>query len=70
MTEQRYPADLIISAQDFAECGWKGILADEASEGYSLMWQAFSAAAHKASEDNRPSHGNRKRQGCGGKNDN
>lgn len=57
MSNQRYSADLIVTTQDFAECGWKGGLADEEREGYSSMWQAFSSAAHKASEDNRPSHG-------------
>ena len=57
MSNQRYSADLIVTTQDFAECGWKGVLADEEREGYSSMWQAFSSAARKASEDNRTSHG-------------
>jgi len=57
MSDQRYSADLIVTTQDFAECGWKGVLADEEREGYSSMWQAFSSAARKPSEDNRPSHG-------------
>lgn len=57
MSDQRYAADLIVTAQDFTECGWKNSLADEEREGYSSMWQAFSSAARKASEDNRPSHG-------------
>lgn len=57
MSDQRYSADLIVTAQDFAECGWQISLADGEREGYSSMWQAFSSAARKASEDNRPSHG-------------
>ena len=57
MSDQRYSADLIVTAQDFTECDWKSSLADEEREGYSSMWQAFSSAARKASEDNRPSHG-------------
>jgi hypothetical protein len=57
MSDQRYSADLIVTAQDCTECGWKSSLADEECEGYSSMWQAFSSAARKASEDNRPSHG-------------
>ncbi|RQT77217.1 DUF4209 domain-containing protein [Burkholderia cepacia] len=57
MSDQRYSADLIVTAQDFTECGWKSSLADEEREGYFSMWQAFSSAAREASEDNRPSHG-------------
>ncbi|ELP1299445.1 DUF4209 domain-containing protein [Pseudomonas aeruginosa] len=57
MSDQRYSADLIITEQDFAECNWKSALANEEREGYSSMWQAFSSAARKASEDDRPSHG-------------
>lgn len=57
MSDQRYSANLIVKAQDFVECGWKILLADGKREGYSSMWQAFSSAARKVSEDNRPSHG-------------
>lgn len=57
MNDQRYSTDLTVGAQDFAECGWKILLTDEEREGYSSMWQAFSSAARKASEDNRSSHG-------------
>lgn len=57
MSDQRYSADLIVTAQDFAECGWTNTLANEEREGYPSMWQAFSSAARKASEDNRSSHG-------------
>ena len=57
MSDQRYSADLIVTAQDFAECGGQISLANGEREGYSSMWQAFSSAARKASEDNRPSHG-------------
>lgn len=57
MTAYRYPSDLIVTAQDFTECGWTSTLANEECEGYPSMWQAFSSAARKVSEDNRPSHG-------------
>lgn len=57
MTDRRYAIDLIVTAQDFVECDWKSSLADIEREGYSAMWQAFSSAARKASEDNRLSHG-------------
>ena len=57
MSDQRYSADLIVTEQDFAECGWQISLADGERESYSSMWQAFSSAARNESEDNRPSHG-------------
>ena len=57
MTADRYPSDLIVTAQDFTECDWTSTLANEEREGYPSMWQAFSSAARKVSEDNRPSHG-------------
>lgn len=57
MTDQRYSVDLIVTAQDLVECGWKSSLGDEEREGYSSMWQAFSNAARKASEDDRLPHG-------------
>ncbi|WP_296508440.1 DUF4209 domain-containing protein [Rhodoferax sp.] len=57
MTDRRYAIDLIVTAQDFVECDWKSSLAEIEREGYSAMWQAFSSAARKASEDNRLSHG-------------
>ena len=57
MSDQRYSTDLIVTAQDFTECGWTNTLANEEREGYPSMWQAFSSAARKASEDNRSSHG-------------
>jgi hypothetical protein len=34
MSDQRYSADLIVTAQDFAECSWKNALANEEREGY------------------------------------
>jgi len=51
MSEQRYPADLTISAQDFTNSGWKGVLAQSSRDGYPSMWQAFSAAAHTAMDE-------------------
>lgn len=57
MSGERYPSDLVITAQDFAECGWKDVLSTTSREGYSSMWQAFSAAARKAMEEGRQGHG-------------
>ncbi|VVP44845.1 hypothetical protein PS865_05058 [Pseudomonas fluorescens] len=55
MSDQRYPTDLIVTAQDFTGCDWKNTLASQEREGYSLMWHAFSSAGRKASEGDRPS---------------
>lgn len=57
MTTERYPADLVVTVQDFADCGWKAVLTSTTREGYSSMWQAFSAAARQAIEEGRQSHG-------------
>ena len=48
MSDQRYSADLVITAQDFAECNWKSTLASVEGEGYRLIpldtetWIRFS----------------------------
>lgn len=57
MTDQRYPADLVVSAQDFNDCGWKGVIDQAAREGYPAMWQALSAAARSAMDEDRKQHG-------------
>lgn len=57
MTDIRYPTDLVVTAQDFIESGWKEILNQTARGDYSAMWQGFSAAARKASEEGRSEHG-------------
>lgn len=57
MSADRYPADLNITAKDFAECGWKEVLSGTAREGYSSMWQALSGAARQAIEQGRMTQG-------------
>lgn len=57
MTNQRYPEDLVISAQDFADSGWKDAITQAPREGYSAMWQALSAAARSAIEQGRNEQG-------------
>jgi hypothetical protein len=57
MSAERYPSNLVVTAQDFAGCGWKNVLTGTTREGYSSMWQAFSAAARQAMEEGRQSHG-------------
>lgn len=57
MTNLHYQNDLKVTAQDFASCGWKYVLDQTSREGYSAMWQAFSAAARKAKDEDRNEHG-------------
>lgn len=57
MSTERYPADLILTNQDFADCGWKEVLTSSTREGYSSMWQAFSVAARQVMDKGRQSHG-------------
>lgn len=57
MSSKRYPADLALTSQDFVDSGWKKVLAGCAREGYSSMWQAFSAAARQAIAEGKLNHG-------------
>jgi hypothetical protein len=57
MNVERYPADLIVTKQDFAKCGWQAILDSTTRDGYLSMWQSFTAAAKQALEDERKSDG-------------
>jgi hypothetical protein len=56
MTEQRYAAHLVVTAQDFTSSGWKEVLAVTSRECYSAMWQALSTVARKAIEEGRNQH--------------
>ncbi|GKT14978.1 DUF4209 domain-containing protein [Acidovorax sp. SUPP2522] len=57
MSEQRYPEDLAISAQDFTNSGWKEALDQSPRDGYPSMWQAFSAAARTAMDEGNAERG-------------
>jgi hypothetical protein len=57
MTNERYPVDLAVTPQDFAECGWQAALSGEEHAGYPAMWQSFSNAARLAIEGGRNAHG-------------
>lgn len=56
MSEERYPEDLTISLDDFLASGWKQALSQAPREGYSAMWQAFSAAARSSNEQGHKEH--------------
>lgn len=57
MTNQRYPADLVITPEHFSASGWKEALASASRDGYSSMWQSLSAAARTAIDEGRNEHG-------------
>jgi len=51
MNVKRYPADLVVTREDFLESGWREVLEKSQREDYSSMWQAFSEAARSAIEE-------------------
>jgi len=57
MSDKRYPADLVVTEQDFRDSGWKDVLSKASREGYLSMWQSFSAAARQAMDEGRESAG-------------
>ena len=61
MAPERYPKDMVLTADDFAGCGWKEVLAgaDRESflEAYHFRQHAFSDAAKQALGEGRQTHG-------------
>lgn len=57
MSSQRYANELTVTLKDFADSGWKKTLTGVAYDGYSSIWQAFSAAARTAIDEGRNEHG-------------
>lgn len=53
----RYPENIVLVSQDFIDSEWKLVLATTTREGYSAMWQGFSAAARKAIEEGHQNQG-------------
>ena len=56
MSRDHYQEDLILTAEDFAGCGWKAALAGASREGYYSMSDAFSSAAKQAISEDRQAH--------------
>ena len=48
MSEERYPEDLTITAEHFANSGWKEAIGGVKLKRYSTMWRALSSAAQDA----------------------
>ncbi|MCG5531461.1 DUF4209 domain-containing protein [Halorhodospira halochloris] len=57
MSEERYPADLKVTAEHFAKSGWKQAIDGARREGYSAMWSALSGAARQAMADEKLAEG-------------
>ena len=57
MSHDRYPEDLVLTTDDFANCGWKEVLAGAEREGYFSMYSVFSDAEKKAFDEDRKAHG-------------
>ena len=57
MSHNRYPKDLILTLEDFANCGWKEVLAGAARKDYSSMREVFANAAKQAIDEDRQAHG-------------
>lgn len=57
MNSERFPGGVVVGPDDFRRCGWREVLAGSGGEGYSAMWQAFSAAARQAIADQRNAEG-------------
>lgn len=53
----QYPAELVVTAEDFDACGWRDALGSAGRDCYSSMWHPLSQAARKAMEDGRLAHG-------------
>jgi hypothetical protein len=54
---ERYPENTQVGPEDFRRSGWKAILTSVIRDGYSDMWQVFSAAARQAIEDKKTAEG-------------
>ncbi len=61
MAHNRYPKDIVLTVEDFAECGWKEVLAgtdrEDFLEDYPFRQHAFSDAAKQALSEGRQAYG-------------
>lgn len=57
MSGERYPPDLVVTAEHFANSGWKAVVDGAKREGYSAMWSALSAAAKQAMTEGKTAEG-------------
>lgn len=57
MREERYSADLEVTAEHLAKSGWEQVIDGARREGYSAMWSALSAAAKQAMDNGKIAEG-------------
>ena len=57
MPPDRYPKDMVLTAADFAGCGWKEVLESAEDKDYRLVHLAFSDAAKQATDEGQQAHG-------------
>ena len=57
MLPERYPKNMVLTADDFACCGWKEVLEDAKDKDRRLVHSAFSDAAKQAIDEGRQAHG-------------
>ncbi len=56
-SEERYPGDLVVTAEDFANSGWQEALQGAKRPGYPSMWHVLAAAAQQAIVDGKVAEG-------------
>ena len=56
MSDNHNQENLILTLEDFAECGWERVLADVDCKGYYSLYSAFSDAARRALDEGRETH--------------
>ena len=57
MPPERYSKDMVLTAEDFAECGWKEVLESAKDKSYRLVHSALYKAARQATDEGRQAHG-------------
>ena len=57
MPPERYPKDMVLTAEDFVGCGWKEILERAEDKDYRLVHSAFYEAAKHVTDEGRQAHG-------------
>ena len=57
MSKERYPQDLTVTAEHFANSGWKEAIDGVKDKNYSAMWSALSSAARHAMSADKTAEG-------------
>ena len=57
MSLDHYPRDIVLTVEDFLNCGWETALTGVDHHGYPSMRDAFSAAERQAIAEDRKTHG-------------